>query len=221
MPFRYQLWTAWLALFALAVFAANSCSDGNAPTVIAAPNPTPLPPAPAAECRTVTADIEYRCPYHPIDNDRHNMTFTDLTDGATRLADAGDVSGQSDLLFDPLHSLGWATLTAVVSPGLDRVLTAKQRIDCGGVQECLLKLFYVYHDEKDPTNADDDEWVHVNVSSFGLPQPYEVHGWSTWLHNDLALFNALAAPNGTGWTTTQEEKHTADLRTEIDRIAAR
>ena len=174
-------------------------SSSSAPPVIPAPSPTPTPgPTPSATCRTVTPDVEMRCPYHPIDGDKYNITFTSLADGTVRMADGLDAqSSQSEVLFDPQQPLGWGTLLTVVSPGLDRALTAKQKMDCSsGGPECFTKLWYVYRDENDPNNSQDDEWVHINLSSLGLGEAYEAHGWSTWLHNDLALFNVHKLTSG-------------------------
>jgi len=139
-----------------------------------------------------------RCPYHPIDGDKYNITFTRLTDGTVQMADGLDTqSSQSEILFDPQQPLGWGTMLTVVSPKLDRALTAKQKLECSsGGPECLTKLWYAYRDENDPNNSQDDEWVHINLSSFGLGAAYEAHGWSTWLHNDLALFNVQRLTSG-------------------------
>ncbi len=185
------------AVLALATVCA---CDGDAPVAMEAE----APPQPQASCRIVAQNVEIRCPYHAIDGDRHTITYTDLTDGAVRMADALATNNQSKILNDPLQPLGWATQVTVVSPGLNRALTAKQRVNCASQIDCLTSMWYVYHDERN-AGPDDDEWVHINLSSLGLASPYEAHGWSTWLNNDLALFNALAAPNGTGWITEQEE----------------
>ena len=71
---------------------------------------------------------------------RHGATALDrLVDERVRLADGNDtVSPDSDLLFNPLQPLGWATLLSVISPSLDRALTAKQKVDCSRGTERLI-----------------------------------------------------------------------------------
>jgi len=86
-----------------------SCGGGDSQE-----SPNDMEPPPLAACQMITPDAEFRCPYHPIDGSKHNMTFTSLVDGSVRLADGNDtVSPNSDLLFDPLQPLGWATILSI------------------------------------------------------------------------------------------------------------
>ncbi len=168
-------------------------------------------PTPTGACRMVVADEEIRCPYHPIDPTRHNVVFADLADDAIRAADVGNPdSASSDLVFDPLLAdLGWTALATAFAPDLRRALVMRARPDCPpytgspgpglGCSYGRITLWLAYHDR---TTA---EWVHLNLARRGLGRNSEAHGWSTWLHRDLALFNGIVFPDDGGFYTRQEE----------------
>ncbi len=168
----------------------------------------------AGPCRVVVADEEVRCPYHPIDSTRHNVVFVDLADDAIRAADIGQPdSPGADLAFDPfLADLGWTALATAVAPDLRRALVMRVKPSCppytgspGPGIACSygrVTLWLAYHDRST------GEWVHLNLARRGLGRNSEAHGWSTWLHRDLALFNAIGFPDDGGFYTRQEENVT-------------
>jgi len=168
----------------------------------------------AGPCRVVVADEEVRCPYHAIDSTRHNVVFVDLADDAIRAADIGKPDSPSaDLAFDPfLADLGWTALATAVAPDLRRALVMRAKPSCppytgspGPGVACSygrVTLWLAYHDRRT------GEWVHVNLARRGLGRNSEAHGWSTWLHRDLALFNAIVFPDDGGFYTRQEENVT-------------
>jgi len=168
----------------------------------------------AGPCRVVVADEEVRCPYHAIDSARHNVVFVDLADDAIRAADIGRPDSPSaDLAFDPfLADLGWTAVATAVAPDLRRALVMRAKPSCppytgspGPGIACSygrVTLWLAYHDRSA------DEWVHVNLARRGLGRNSEAHGWSTWLHRDLALFNAIVFPDDGGFYTRQEENVT-------------
>lgn len=168
----------------------------------------------AGVCREVIPDEEIRCPFHPIDASRNDVVFVDLSDGSIRAASV-DRPGQAagDVVFDPfLSDLGWIGLATAVSPSLERALIMRAKPGCppftgvpGAGLSCSygrVTLWLAYHD------AATHEWVHLNLSHRGLGRNSEAHGWSTWLHRDVALFNALVYPDDAGWTTRQEDNVT-------------
>jgi len=178
-------------------------------------------PAFSGPCREARPDDEIHCPYHPIDPDRHNVVFASLDDDSIRAADVRKArSATSDLILDPLLAdFGWTALATAVAPDLQRALVMRFKPACppytGGPPhpglECSygrVTLWLAYHEPRDPADPHDDEWVHVNLAHRGLGRNSEAHGWSTWLHRDLALFNALALPDDGGWPTRPEENVT-------------
>ena len=170
--------------------------------------------AQAGPCRVVIADEEVRCPYHAIDPARHNVVFVDLKDDSVRAADiARPDDPVSDLIFDPLlQDTGWTAIATAVAPDLQRAIIMRSKPACppftgspGAGLPCSYgrnTLWLAYHDRET------DEWVHINLARRGLGRNSEAHGWSTWLHRDYALFNALVYPDDKGFYTRQEENAT-------------
>src|SRR6266481_5090678 len=86
----------------------------------------------AGACRSVVADEEVRCPYHPLDPTRHNVVFVDLADDAIRVADIERPDSPSaEIVFEPfLADLGWIALATAFAPDLRRALVMRIKPDC-------------------------------------------------------------------------------------------
>jgi len=171
--------------------------------------------ASAGVCTVVTPNQEIHCPYHRIDGERYNVSYLDLDTGELKAANAllpNDRNGA--VILDPFTELGWSPGPQnSVAPDLDRVLVARSAPDCptaapGPGLDCSYgrpSLWLAQHAANDPNDPDDDIWVHINLTHRLLGRNSEIHGWTTWLHRDLALFNALVRPDDAGWFTAQEE----------------
>ncbi len=179
-----------------------------------------------AECHWVIPDEEVHCTYHPFDPDQHNIVFLDTRTGATRAADLSAPNRPAGLILEPFVDLGWTPGVASVAPGLDRLLVARSKPSCpawNGVRGAGLgcsygrpTLWLAEHRRNDEDDPTDDLWVHTNLTRRFLGQNSEVHGWSTWLHEDRALFNALVFPDAGGWysspaTGYEQEKNAAQI----------
>lgn len=167
------------------------------------------PAAGAAQCVEVVPGDEYHCRFHAIDPD-NNVVFLDLSDGTIR---AANVSRPDDptagVVLDPLIQFGWTSGPSSVSPDRERILVGRMRLNCppytngpGPGLDCSYgrpTLWLAQHAVLDPDDPDDDLWVHVNLTRRLLGRNSEIHGWSAWLHRDLALFNAVVFPERDGW----------------------
>jgi len=165
--------------------------------------------ASAAQCVTIVPDQEIHCPYHAIP-DGNDVVYLDLDDGAIRTArvERPDAA-RAQVLFDPFFELGWTPGVASVAPGGERALVARTKPSCPGWDgspgpglDCSYgrpTLWLAEHWTGDPQDPDDDLWVHTNLTRRLLGRNSEIHGWATWLHRDLALFNATVFPDDGGW----------------------
>lgn len=172
-------------------------------------------------CYVVVPNDEIHCPFHPIDP-RHTVVYLDGTSGATRAADVGRPEmPRGDLVLDPFFELGWGPGVASVSPDRERILVARSQSDCppwtgapGPGLDCSYgraTLWIAQHVEHAPEDPSDDEWVHINLTRRLLGRNSEIHGWTTWLHRDLALFNAVVFPDDGGWYAGRQELNSAQI----------
>lgn len=165
-----------------------------------------------AQCVVVTPDDEIHCPYHPV-SEEHDVVFLDLEDGAIKSArlDRPD-DPEASVVLDAFFEFGWTPGPATVSPDGERLLIRREKPGCPGWTgapgpglDCSYgrpTLWLAEHRAGDPGDPDDDLWVHTNLTRRGLGRNSEIHGWTTWLHRDLALVNALVFPDDGGWYCT-------------------
>jgi hypothetical protein len=167
-------------------------------------------PAGLHDCEVVVPDEEIHCPYHPL-RDGDDLAYLELSDGTIRTASlARPDDPEGAVLLDPFPALGWSPGVTTISPDGERALTARAKSGCESL-DCSfgrLTLWLAQHVPNDPDDPDDDIWMHVNLTRRGLGRNSEIHGWTTWLHEDMALFNALARDDAAGWGMTQEENTT-------------
>lgn len=171
------------------------------------PEPNPADPPGRFGCEVVAPDEEVHCPYHAL-RAGDDLVFLDLRDGVVR---TGSIERPDEevggALLDPFLELGWSPGPTTVSPDGERALTARVRADCSSLSCSFGRptLWLAEHRVNDPADPADDTWVHVNLTARGLGRNSEIHGWTTWVHEDLALFNALVRPDEAGWVSTQEQ----------------
>jgi hypothetical protein len=157
----------------------------------------------------ITPDDEIHCPYHPVSND-HDVVFLDLDGGAIRSALVGRPDDpNAPVVLDPFFELGWTPGPATVSPDGERLLVRRTNPGCPGWTgepgpglDCSYgrpTLWLAQHQAGDPANPDDDLWVHTNLTRRSLGRNSEIHGWTTWIHHELVLFNAVVFPDDGGW----------------------
>lgn len=155
----------------------------------------------AEPCVEVVADREVRCPYHAIPLG-HDAVFLDLSSGAILSADLDDLGASPSLVLDPFQELGWSPGVTFFSPDREHAIVARGRNGCTELQCSFGRPtpWLAYRDA--------DEWVHINLAHLGLGANSEIHGWSTWVHGGLALFNGLVRADDAGWVGSQEENTT-------------
>ena len=179
----------------------------------------------AASCEVVVPDEEIHCTYRPV-RPQHDLVFLDTDSGEIRTARARRPRGGSRVVLEPFFDLGWTPGVATVAPGLERLLVARSKPSCPPFQrgpgpglDCSYgrpTLWLAEHRVNDPANPADDLWVHLNLSRRLLGRNSEIHGWTTWLHDDLALFNAVVFPDEGGWynspaTGYRQKKNAAQI----------
>ena len=168
-----------------------------------------LTPTLGAQCVEVVPDDEVHCPYRPISRG-HDLVFLDLDTGSVRSARLSRPDDpDSAVVLDPFFELGWTPGPASVAPDGERILVRRSKPSCPGWTgavgpglECSYgrpTLWLAQHWSGNPDDPDDDLWVHINLTRRLLGRNSEIHGWSTWLHRDLALFNAMVFPDDGGW----------------------
>jgi hypothetical protein len=156
-----------------------------------------------AQCYEVRRDIEYHCRYRPLDPKRHDVSFTRLSDNSVRVSALDGRDADAELVLETLDPFGWATMVATFSGDGEYALVSRVRPSCPrdatGI-DCSFGRITMWL-----ARHQGGEWVHLNLAHSGLGRNSEVHGWATWLHSELAVFNALVREEGTGWATRQEE----------------
>ncbi len=171
-----------------------------------------------ARCELVSPNEEIHCPYHPLQT-TDDLVYLDLSTGAIRTGSVSrpDASAGA-VLFDPFPELGWGPGATSISPDGERALTARGSDGCSSLDCSFGRLtpWLAEHLENDPEDPSDDTWRHVNLTRRGLGRNVELHGWTTWLHEDLALFNALVRPDDSGWITRQEDNTTQIYAVRLD-----
>jgi hypothetical protein len=166
-------------------------------------------------CVEVVPNDEVHCPYHAVPAG-DNVLFLDLDDGAIRSASSDRPDEPSGhVVLDPFFELGWTPGPATVSPDGERLLVARTKPSCPGWTgapgpglPCSYgrpTLWLAQHATRDVADPTDDLWVHINLTRRLLGRNSEIHGWTTWVHRDLALFNAVVFPDDGGWYQRQEE----------------
>ena len=163
----------------------------------------------AAQCVEVVPDDEIHCEYHPV-LPKNDVVFLSLDDGTLRSARAAFPSEtDSQLVLDPFFELGWTPGVSTVSADGERLLVSRTKPSCprwsgipGPGLDCSYgrpTLWLAEHYVGDPEDPVDDRWIHTNLTRRLLGRNSEIHGWTTWLHSDLALFNAMVFPDDGGW----------------------
>ena len=74
-------------------------------------------------CVEVVPDEEIRCPYHPVDTGRHNVTYLDLQSGAVMGADVGQPDTSGDVILDPF-----------VGSGTTGIVCQRLNVNCVGIE---------------------------------------------------------------------------------------
>lgn len=182
--------TTWLLFIGL--LSCSGCNTGRSPGVTG--------------CVVIVPDEEVHCPYHSVGMDRNNLLYVDLRDGTVRAASVERIDeAEGRIVLDPFLETGWQPGVATVSPDGEKILVARRKEGCNDLacSQGRLTLWLARHRANDPNDPDDDIWQHVNLTRRGLGRNSEVHGWTTWLHEDLALFNALVRDDDAGWITGQ------------------
>ena len=160
----------------------------------------------AAQCYEVRKDIEYHCRYRPLDPKRHDVSFTRLGDNSVRVSSLDGSDAAAELVLETLGPFGWATMVAAFSGDGESAMVSRIRQSCPrdatGI-DCSFGRITMWL-----ARHQGSEWVHLNLAHYGLGRNSEVHGWATWLHSELAVFNALVREEGSGWVARQEENTT-------------
>lgn len=162
-------------------------------------------------CQVIIPDEEVHCPDHRVDGARNDIVYLDTGDGTLR---AGSVmrpqDREGDVVLEPFLETGWGPGVTSVSPDGQRLLVARSKNRCDAL-DCSFgrpTLWLAQHRVNDPDDPSDDTWQHINLTRRLLGRNSEIHGWTTWLHRDLALFNALVRDDDAGWVTRQEDNTT-------------
>ncbi len=160
----------------------------------------------AAQCTEVRRDIEYHCRYRALDPRHQDVSFTRLSDNSVRASSLDGSDADAELVLETLVPFGWVTMVATFSGDGEYAMVSRLRPSCPrdatGIDCSFGRItMWIAHHQG-------NEWVHLNLAHYGLGRNSEVHGWSTWLHSELAVFNALVRDDGTGWATRQEENTT-------------
>src|SRR6202022_1525791 len=155
----------------------------------------------AAQCYEVRRDVEYHCRYRPFDPRRNDVSFTRLSDNSVRVSSLDGSDADAELVLETLAPFGWATMVATFSGDGQYAMVSRLRPSCprdATGTDCSfgrITMWIAHHQG--------GEWVPLNLAHYGLGRNSEVHGWATWLHSELAVFNALVREEGTGWATRQ------------------
>jgi hypothetical protein len=141
-----------------------------------------------------------------LDSRRNDVSFTRLSDNSVRVSPLDGSDADAELVLETLAPFGWATMVATFSGDGEYAMVSRLRPSCPrdatGI-DCSfgrITMWIAHHQGS--------EWVHLNLAHYGLGRNSEVHGWSTWLHSEMAVFNALVREDGAGWTSRQEENTT-------------
>ncbi|HEX9493419.1 MAG TPA: hypothetical protein VGA33_09145 [Thermoanaerobaculia bacterium] len=157
----------------------------------------------AAQCYEVRRDIEYHCRYRALDPGRQDVSFTRLSDNSVRASSLDGSDADAELVLETLAPFGWETMVATFSGDGEYAMVSRLRPSCPrdstGI-DCSFGRITMWI-----ARHRGGEWVHLNLAHYGLGRNSEVHGWATWLHSELAVFNALVREDGAGWVTRQEE----------------
>ncbi len=155
----------------------------------------------AGPCVEVAANREVRCPYQAIPAG-HDAVFLDARDGAIVSVDLDDLAASPTRVLEPFQELGWSPGPTFFSPDREHAIVARGRGGCTSLDCSFGRLtpWLAYRDG--------DEWVHLNLVYHGFGANSEIHGWSTWPHGGLAVFNGLVRNDDAGWVNSQEENTT-------------
>jgi hypothetical protein len=160
--------------------------------------------------RRQVADLEYRSPYRAPAKDHDFL----LSQGSALYSAKADGSGDKSLLLTP--PAGWTIRQSSISPNHQRLLLTMAKPSTPAWPDPLgrsgswgrLTLWLAYHAANDPKNPADDEWVFRNLAPV-YGRNADVHGWTSWQNNSLALFNGLIRPENEELFPGRQESNTA------------
>ena len=198
-PFRGAFILSLMAGVFMLLFAASSilANTGTSACIIVEPNKV------------------IDCPYHPLSKEKHNYVFLDMRTGHTRAADINNPSAPADIILDPLPAkTKWSPgVYTGVSPNGKAIIVSRSHMKCAPFPKpkgtaCSYGrpvAWLALHVPDSKTALSGGAWRHINLAySYGLNS--EIHNWSTWLHEDMALFNGLVKPKGK-WAMRQQENN--------------
>jgi hypothetical protein len=154
-----------------------------------------------SECMEVVADEEYHCPYRAIPKGSANLLYLDTQTQWRHATDMYQANDRGVAILEPLTQWGWLAGPLSTSPDLERLIVARSRPSCpsdpqpGPGLACSYGAVIPWLAEHRPSAKlpSEDAWIHINLLRRYASGNAVIHGWSTWLHRDLALFNGLVA----------------------------
>ena len=198
-----------------ALLAMAACAPGQAtddPAVPASAVDSGGDELSSAACRTGVTDENAECPYRPISAVDSEYLFVKVQADGTRAIFAGRRPGPDGGVVEQLIvnvPSQWSVNQVSVSPDREHLLVTAVKPSCPANwptpegQSCSWgrgTLWVVSHEAR-PSG---DVWAYTNLNS-QLGKNGAVVGWSTWLTNTRALFNAKFAPAGVPLQTSPQD----------------
>ena len=153
----------------------------------------PQPPPPDLGCETIQVDQSYACPYREVLGGDEYI-FTRVLSADARAVFAGRLDGSEHAVADA--PVGWTLNQTSISPDRKHILATMVRESCPTDwpnptgERCSWGRGTLWLVARDGTS-----WVYTNLTPT-LGTNSNVVGWSTWLNDRFALFNAKVAPPG-------------------------
>ncbi len=152
-------------------------------------------------CVEVVPDEEYHCPYRAIPRDSANLLYLDTQTQWHHATNMYKPNDRGVGVLEPLTQWGWLGGPLSTSPHLERLIVARAKPTCAASPKPGPGLACSYGEvipwladhRTSPELSSGGAWVHINLLKRYASPNAVIHGWSSWLHRNLALFNGLVA----------------------------
>ena len=147
-----------------------------------------LNPTETLRCKEIKKDLEYHCPYHPVNKN------DDILVSQFKALYSAKADGSRQKNFILKAPPKWVIMMNSISPNHERILLTMKKEGCNDDWRksdgrlCAwgrFVLWVAYHEGK--------VWVLKNLAQiYGFNS--ELHGWTSWQNNKYAFFNGLSYP---------------------------